>query len=58
MVIDGLKLTSVNINKAVPKVENTRKPMIILVEVENIDIKKATLKAKPVLRKSNKFRDV
>ncbi|CAC5371621.1 unnamed protein product [Mytilus coruscus] len=64
LVKDGLKLTNLNINKAVRKVslhrdmENTRKPNIIFVEVDNLDNKRAIIKAKAVLRNTNKYRDV
>ncbi|CAC5388251.1 unnamed protein product [Mytilus coruscus] len=64
LIKDGLKLTNVNINKAVRQVslhrdmENTRKPNIIFVEIDNLDNKRAILKAKAVLRNTNKYRDV
>ncbi|CAC5411253.1 unnamed protein product [Mytilus coruscus] len=38
--------------------ENTRKPNIIFVEVDNLDNKRAILKAKAMLRNTNKYRDV
>ncbi|VDI26275.1 Hypothetical predicted protein [Mytilus galloprovincialis] len=60
----GLNLTNVKVNKAVRKmsqhrdVKNDRKPDIIFVEVDNLDNKRAILKAKATLRSSNKYRDV
>ncbi|CAG2255483.1 unnamed protein product [Mytilus edulis] len=64
LIKDGLKLTNVKVNKAVRKVsqhrdvKNDRKPDIIFVEVDNLDNKRAILKAKATLRSSNKYRDV
>lgn len=65
LVIDGIKLINIIINYAVRTVslhsdmENTRKPVIILVEVDNLDKKKKKWQTKKVLlRNSNKYRDV
>lgn len=64
LVNDGLKLIHVNINKTVRQVSRIgiwkihRKPNTLFVEVDTLDNKKVILKAKSVLRNSNKYRDV